>query len=272
VARLDDPPTGALLTAPPPDGRPLYEKWAAAMAEEIRSGRVPVGHRMPSERMLAVQTGFSRLTVRRGLHELAGLGLLERARTRGWQVARPTAVSEPPATLLGFSELARSRGLRPGARVLDRAERPATLEEAEELRVAPGSVVIEVARLRYLDDEPVALERTTMSLLRFPWLTDVDWTQSIYRELDRRGSGPQRCHATLDVHPADDDAALLLGVEPGRGLLRMRGVTLDGGDVPVSSDDISYHPERYRYRTTLTRPAAVGPRTASAPDPDLEET
>src|SRR5262245_44385957 len=85
---------------------PLYQRCLRQIAGEIESGRLSPGTRLQSERALAVSLGFSRLTVRRSLQELARQGLIEPAGNRGWQVP-DTPFSEPPNTLLSFTELAR---------------------------------------------------------------------------------------------------------------------------------------------------------------------
>ncbi len=54
--------------------------------------------------------------------------------------------------------MAESRGLTPSTRVLSVVTRPADLDEAEALRIAPGSALIESERLRLLDGEPTAIE------------------------------------------------------------------------------------------------------------------
>src|SRR5262249_58089507 len=85
---------------------------------EIARGRRAVGSRLPPERALAQHFGVSRVTLRRSLEELARAGTIARSGT-GWMVASP-AIGEPPNVLMSFSEMAASRGLKPGGQVLDR--------------------------------------------------------------------------------------------------------------------------------------------------------
>src|ERR1700741_2425533 len=76
------------------DSRSLYETCADVLGREIAQGGLKPGQRLASERALADSLGFTRLTVRRALQELAERGLLEPDERRGWQVSGGP-VSEP---------------------------------------------------------------------------------------------------------------------------------------------------------------------------------
>lgn len=53
-----------------------YVKVADAIEEEIRSGRLPVGARLPNERDMGAQYGVAPGTARRAVRELRGRGLV----------------------------------------------------------------------------------------------------------------------------------------------------------------------------------------------------
>jgi DNA-binding GntR family transcriptional regulator len=137
--------------------QPLYHRVYRQIAEEIESGGLSPGDRLPSERWLCDELGVSRATVRRALEELVADGLVE-TRGRGSFVAGE-ALAEPPNVLMSLSELGRSRGLKASARVLARQVRPATIDEAEAFQIAPGAELVELHRLRMLDGMPISLDQ-----------------------------------------------------------------------------------------------------------------
>jgi len=230
----------------------LYEACAEQLAREISQGTLKPGQRLPSERSIAEALGFTRLTARRALQALAKRGLLEPDERRGWQV-RGGPVSEPLNTLMGFTEMARRRGLVASSRILSLQYREATIDEAESLRVAAGAPLLDLARLRLLDDRPTAVERLRMPTSRVSWPANFDFTGSIYAALESQGIVPRRAEAFVEVVDATAEDAALLGVTMGRGLLRMNCMTTSADGFAISLEDSRYHPDRYRFRATLQR-------------------
>ena len=81
----------------------VYEQVAARLRQRIRLGLLPVGERLPPERMLAEQLGVSRVTLRDALGILQGEGLIERRRGAGGGaviVGRHSSPTEARAELL----------------------------------------------------------------------------------------------------------------------------------------------------------------------------
>jgi GntR family transcriptional regulator len=184
------------------------------------------------------------------LHLLAQRGLLEPDERRGWQL-RSGQVSDSLSTLMGFTQMAQMRGLVASSRILSLEYRDATLDEAESLRVAPGAPMLDLSRLRLLDDRPTAIERLRMPTSRLRWPDGFDFTGSIYAALESQGIVPTVADAYVDVVDATEAEASLLGVATGRGLLRMNCVTTGADGVAISLESSMYHPDRYRFRAIL---------------------
>ena len=72
---------------------------------------------MPSERELATEQGISRMTARATVDLLARRGLVERKERSGVFVARPK-IEQSLDTVAGLSDQLESRGVAPGAQVL----------------------------------------------------------------------------------------------------------------------------------------------------------
>lgn len=234
--------------------RSLYESCADALIHQINQGQLKPGQRLASERALADALGFTRLTVRRALMELANRGLLEADERRGWQV-RGGPVSEPLNALMGFTQMAHQRGLTATSRVLSLDYRDATIDESEALRVAPGAQLLDLSRLRLLDDRPTAIERLRMPMSRVQWPPKFDFKGSIYAALESQGIFPTRADAFVEVVEASAADAELLGVKVGRGLLCMNCITVRADGLSFSLETTKYHPDRYRFRAILERRA-----------------
>jgi GntR family transcriptional regulator len=59
---------------PDPRTAPLYSKVERVLAEEIQSGALAVGDRLPTETQLIERFAVSRITVRRAIQNLAARG------------------------------------------------------------------------------------------------------------------------------------------------------------------------------------------------------
>jgi DNA-binding GntR family transcriptional regulator len=232
-----------------------YQRVQDSLAEEIARGRRSPGSRLPPERALAEHFGVSRVTLRRALAELESVGIVAR-HPGGWTVAAPR-IGEPPNALMSFSEMAASKGLTASARVLDLHVRPATIDEAEALGLAPGTPLFELERLRLMDDVPIMIDRSTVPLALAPDLVEVDFSaSSLYHELEERhGLRPARARFAVEAVAADERQAALLYLQPGEPLLRCHQLTEDETGRPIEMCEMVYRGDRYRFRATLVRGA-----------------
>ena len=70
-------------------GMPLAEQLAGLLETEIRSGRLQVGQKLPTEAALVAQFGVSRTVVREAISRLRSLGLLDARQGSGVYVLEP---------------------------------------------------------------------------------------------------------------------------------------------------------------------------------------
>lgn len=226
------------------------------LADDLMVGRFPPGARLPGERELAVRLGISRATLRLALGRLEAEGALQRSAQRGWFVPRQV-VGEPPSTLQSFTEMARSRGLRPTAQVLRQETRPADIDEAARLRIAPAAPVLQIDRLRGMDGTPVCFDVVVLPAQRAAALVDADLTDaSLYDELRRRcGIEVHRSAYTLMAAVADTDLARLLGTTIGAPILIGDEIAYAADGTPLLLGHNTYRGDAYRFEADLFRRA-----------------
>lgn len=224
------------------------------LSEALRRGAFPAGGRLPGERDLAGSLGVSRSTLRQALGRLADEGKLERSSQRGWFV-RDAVVGEPPSTLQSFSEMARARGLRARARILEHRRRAATFEEAEQLGIAPAAPVLALRRLRSLDNVPVCVDSSVVVLGLACGLEAIDLTdRSLYETLEREcGLRIARSSYTVLAEAADQPTAELLSIESGAPVLVGEETTYTEEGAPVLTGRMTYRSDAYRFQADLFR-------------------
>lgn len=241
----------------PDEGGPVAVAEAyRKLSDLLRRSSFPPGSRLPGERELATRVGVSRSTLRKALDLLEDKGLLDRSPKRGWFVP-PHVVGEPPSTLQSFSEMARERGLVPGAKVLSARERPATFEEAARLRVAPAASVLELSRLRTLDGVPVCVDVSVVVLAKVPLLASAEMTdRSLYEAIEELSAVRiERSSYTVRADACDQHLADLLRLAPGAPILVGEELTYLTDGSPILAGVMSYRADAYRFQADLFRRA-----------------
>ncbi|MDO7881208.1 GntR family transcriptional regulator [Salinibacterium soli] len=232
---------------------PLWLQAVDVIRRDVADGRLPVGSRLPPERELCEALSISRVTLRKALARLVDEGVLRSSHGRGWFVASGGG-TDWPNSLESFSETADRMGLRASSRILRQEIVPATIDEAEELSVAPGSPLFHLERVRLLDDVPVAMDDSRVPAALVPGIEHIDFgLASLYERLASEGVDPHRADSTIEARSADDSLATHLSVQPGTPVLVMHQLVVDSLEHPVLASTIRYAGERYRLRTAFAR-------------------
>lgn len=239
--------------------QPLYVRVYEEIATRIASGNLPRDGQLPPERTFCEELGVSRATVRRALAVLEDEGRIQAIQGRGTFVTAPRLV-EPPNALMSFTQLAADRGIPAGALVLRAEVRPSTLAEADRFRIAPGSAVFDLERLRMLDSMPIAIDHSLVLLSAAPLLPEATWnTASLYELLAEAGSAPARADYDVEATAADALSARRLDVPVGAPLLIADTSSYDRDERLIEIGRIIYRGDRYRFRSTLIAMGSVSP-------------
>ncbi len=154
---------------------PLYEQIKRHVREQIASGTLRVGDRLPSENQLAASFKMARLTVHRALRELAQEGVIRRMHGLGSVVA-PTRITSPIVRIHNIADEVRGRGQRFGATVMRLETVAATGEIADAMEVAEGTPLFHSAIVYHADDAPVQLEDRFVKPSFAPSYIEQDFT------------------------------------------------------------------------------------------------
>lgn len=231
------------------DERPLYRKLRDELEAAIGEGALVPGTFIPSERVLSGELGLSRVTVRKALAELSGIGVLNRRRGSKTEVA--TRVEKTLSGLTSFSEDMRSRGMVPGAKWLSREVTKPSPNEIMALGISPSDPIIRLERLRLADSVPIAIERARIpqAILPSPGLVG----DSLYATLESLDALPVRALQRMRAGKASARDAKLLGCPEATPIFIVeRRCYLDNGRV-VEFTETRYNGEVYDFVTELSR-------------------
>jgi DNA-binding GntR family transcriptional regulator len=171
------------------DGMPLYLQVANALEQAIALGRLPSDESLPSERELTQAFRVSRPTLRQALSQLAQQGVLYTRKGVG-TFAAPPALSRRFSMASVYDDLL-ERGLNPRTVVLAMRTMPADGQLAAALRIAEGTPIVSLERLRLAGDRPVAVMHNDLDLKGGLPPTKTDLEEHGLYELLRRRYGIQ---------------------------------------------------------------------------------
>ena len=241
---------------------PFYHQLKEIIAAEISGARLEAGARVSGDHELCRRFDVSRTVVRQALAELEAEGVVERVKGRGTFVATPKIAEGLVQSLTGLSEDVAARGgtLRSDVRSL--ALVPADAAVAKDLQVARGHPVVELIRVRYVDEVPWVLTRATLRAEVVPGILDEDFSeQSLYALLESRyGLRMVHGHRSVEAALAGSDVAARLGISRAAAVLVLRSVSYDADDVPVESFVAYHRGDRSRFEVELTRETSAAAR------------
>jgi GntR family transcriptional regulator len=212
------------------------------------------GHRLPSEPVLCREYQVSRSTLRRALDALQTDRVIRRERGRG------TFVSDEPLgvqvrKLTGSLSNLVTHGLATHAKVHVAKPVLAGRRVAQILQVREGSVVAHVARVRYVDQRPLAYTKGYLPLDPGARVLEEDLERrSILHILTNKYRMPvPEAEQTVEAIVADPELAEHLGIRAGAPVLKIERVFFTRKRRPVYYTDSCYRADRYKFGVVLNR-------------------
>jgi GntR family transcriptional regulator len=233
---------------------PYYEQIAEQIRNLIRTRRLVSGANFHSEGEISRALGISKMPVRQAFQKLRDEGLLIIQ-----QGKRPVIGSERVPwdfqRLRGFTEEMLRKGLTPSARVLSIDELVPETAVAAALELTPEQKVYRLKRLRYIDQQPVAVVTSFLPSHIFPGIERLDLaTQSLYYVLEKiYGRLLQRADEVIGATNAQPEEASILQTSPGSALLIIRETTYDVQQIPVEYSVSLLRGDRYTAFVTSVR-------------------
>jgi GntR family transcriptional regulator len=217
------------VTAARIDRRSPLPLWAQVLDDlRVRLAAGELTERFPTDRELMERYRVSRHTVREAVRRLQAEGLLERERGRGTFV-RPAAIEQSLGTLYSLFRSIEDQGFsqRSDVRALDVRTDAAA---AAMLELAPDEPLVYLERVRWADDDPIAVDCSWLPAGIAEPLLEVDFRRTaLYQELADRcrvvpTSGWERIRPALPTA----EQRRLLGLDPDQAVFAVERVARDG--------------------------------------------
>ncbi|MEU8702239.1 GntR family transcriptional regulator [Streptomyces sp. NPDC048680] len=229
---------------------PLYFQVAQQLQQLIESGTLPPGTQLENEIALAEKFGLSRPTMRQAMQHLVDKGLLARKRGVGTQVVNNRVRRQIELTSL-FEDLKRD-DRRPRTEVLSLETVPAAGAVAVALGLEPGTPTVALRRLRYADDDPIAVLHNHLPADLLTLAEDDLAEHGLYELLKRAGVSLRTARQTIGARRATAAETRLLGESRGATVLTMERTVQGDGGRPVEFGSHLYRASRYSFEMSLT--------------------
>lgn len=237
------------------DGIPLYVQLEEIFTERIATGEWAVSETIPNELALCQEFQVSRGPVRQALDQLVRKGLLYRKQGKGTVVLPPKAENHL-SDFYSFTRLIERRNKQPSIQLLSFEMVPAEKYAINYLKLAAGSQIFKLRRLRLADQEPLIVETIYLPYDICPELSAAEAAGPSLYELLRERYSVNLVHSKHYFEPtvANEFEAGVLGVNINMPMLLMETITYTYGDRPVVFSKAVMRGDRVRYYVELSAP------------------
>lgn len=214
---------------------PLYEQLRQALLEEITSGRIPEGTKLPTEEELCDQLEISRPVARQAYSALIAEGYVERMRGKGTFVHRPDTRGRFLNTQLSFAKEMSILGKPHSTELLAREWVTGDSTLAAKLNLEPDERCLHIKRMRYVEGKPFVLTENYIPESIFPGIERYDLAkESLYGVFEKEYHVKVvRAKRVIRAQTAGREFAEMFGVECGAPVLYITNVAVDQNDRPV---------------------------------------
>ena len=204
---------------------PLYLQLTDHLIKQIETGEIITGEKLPSERELAESLGVSRITARMAIENLLKRGLVYREQGKGTYVAQPKM--QGVKGFSSFTEDAKAKGLNPTSKIvrLELVDVDEGMQQA--LKIEPDEKVINLVRVRQVEEKPIALQSAYIPHKICPGLEKQDMkNKSLFAVLrEEYYIHPAWTEAIVRSELAGKGDAELLNINVGDPMLVVSGLT-----------------------------------------------
>ncbi|MAN81360.1 MAG: phosphonate metabolism transcriptional regulator PhnF [Rhodospirillaceae bacterium] len=215
-------------------GVSLWRQIEEQISDDIASGMIAPGSRLPTEHDLAERFNVNRHTVRRAMKGLEQEGLIRIEQGRGTFV-HEHVIDYPVRRRTRFTENIMAQRRQPGGWVVLSERVKATSDVAEALDLEVGALVTLIRTIGEADGRPISIADHFFCAKRFPGMIDgFEESRSISKVLAQFGiTDFFRKITRVTTRMPDNDESQLLSQPPNRPVLVAESINVDTEGKPV---------------------------------------
>lgn len=233
---------------------PLYRQVADHLSDQILSGRLAPGAPLGSEVELQAEFSVSRVTLRQAIGLLVEQGLVVRKQGKGTYVeAIPLRL--PLGALEGTTEIARHLGRSTRSRVISKRVIRGRRKAREILGVPDDAKIVEVRRVDYAGDEPLALATIDLPHDVGASLSTAELEEeALYPLLERAQQiVAEDAYQTIQAAEASENVARQLGIPVGSAIMTVTRATRDSRGRMIEYSVVDFKASAIQFSVSLRR-------------------
>lgn len=234
---------------------PVYLQVANEIKRSIKDETLKSGDMLPSDRVYCEELGVSHMTVKKAIDLLVNEGLVIRKKGVGTFIAEPK-IMQSLFTLTGFTGDNKGPGRKTHSKVLNFEERHPSADIAEKLMLTEKDSVINLKRLRMINDEIVALENAYISNKngRFQEIMNHNFeNESLYQILKEKcGVELGLAKETIEVSSATEEINIQMEVPLGKPMFYLKRISYSIEEEPIEYVESVYRADKYIFSAVLT--------------------
>ncbi len=230
----------------------LYIRVKDRIIQQIQEKKWKANSMIPTESELMEEFDVSRTTIRQAISILVQEGILERRQGKG-TIIKPQLFVGTLSKLKGFAEEAKENGMIPSSKLLSVTMSRDFPYEKSILQVPKGEEICLIERLRFVNQLPIAIERSFWPKEIGELLSSRDLNDSTFYEiLEENHIFLKHASEKISAVNATLSEADLLGIRGGQAMLKMERLSFGNGDRPIELTTTKFS-EKYKYHMELMR-------------------
>ena len=232
---------------------PLYQQIQTLLTEKISSGEWQPGEMIPGEINLGKELSVSQGTVRKAINDMVANNLLVRQQGKGTFVT----AHDTRRALFHFFHIANNEGNKelPDSQVKSCKCITAGAREAAALDIDPGTDIIEINRIRHINNQPTLVETIFLPSSRFQNLDKIKCDEipnNLYEYYEHTyGITIYRAEEQLRAVTATKRESKILGVEAKAPLLAIERIAYSLDGTPIELRISRCDTRNHFYQTTV---------------------
>ncbi|GAX47867.1 GntR family transcriptional regulator, LSA1692 subfamily [Pseudolactococcus reticulitermitis] len=234
-------------------GVSIYKQVAKEVENKVKAGIYVTAQKLPSEAELAQEFNVSRLTVRKAINLLIEKKVLVKHQNTGTYVMNHHKLASGGSGLQGFNEVAKANGKTPRTEVMGVYQIDYDGKLWEELEAKAEEIIINVNRIRYLDDLPMTVEDLYIRQKFLPEAIEETAFENSIFELIEQKIAIAYSHQEIEAVLVDKMMSIAFEIPVGQPMFRATSNVFSVTGVPIMHDISYYRSDEYVFSNTLVR-------------------